>query len=255
MPLLDTLERKFGRFTFPYLLELLLIGQVMVYFATESGLVPVWDLMLVGAAVMSGQVWRIFTFMVIPLRANPLFFALFIYITWLIGDALRNQWSEFRFSLFVGMGWACTVAASLLFPLAPMENAYILGTFMIAFAALFPNFEILLFFVLPIKVKYLGWLWSAGYVLALIGGPWEERAQVIAAAVPLAVFFGPRLLGLAKTKKRATRFKREAARPAGEPFHVCSRCGRTDRSDPDLAFRYAGDTCICEDCLQKERPS
>jgi len=251
MAFLDTLERKFGRFTFPHLLFLLLAGQGLVYLAMSTNQVSPLQLVLQGRAVLSGEIWRIFTFMVVPMESSLLWFLIGVYVTWLIGSSLEREWGEFRFGVFVGLGWGATVLSSLFLPQEVMGNMFILGMLTLAFARLFPHVEFLLFFVIPVKVRYIGWVMWGFYLLALIGGDLAVRAQVLASIIPYGVFFGRDMVtGMHSRRRRAT-FRRAAAPEPGEAFHVCDACGRTDRTDPDLDFRYKDGNCVCEICLNE----
>lgn len=255
MKFLDTLEKKFGRFTFPYLLPLLLSGQVLVFLAVISRQIDPTQMFLTGSRLFQGEIHRIFTFMVVPMAQNPLFFALSIYVTWLIGSALENQWGEFRFSLYIGLSWFCTVLASLLLPYGIFTNAYVMASLILAFARLFPNIEFLLFFIIPVKVKYIGYVMWAQFAFELIGGSPSGKMSVLAAILPFLVFFGNDILGMIKQKKRASEYKKKAQVDAGTPFHQCSSCPRNDIRNPELAFRYDNGKCVCEICLQERNKS
>lgn len=255
MTSLDTLEKKYGRFTVPYLLQLLLAGQLLVFLAVVSGQVIEQQLLLSGGAVLSGQVYRILTFMVVPMARSPLFFALSIYVTWMIGNSLVNQWGEFRFGLYVGLSWACTVVASFLFPSGVFTNSFIMATFILAFARLFPNIEFLLFFVIPVKVKYIGYLIWAQFAFDLLGGNPSSKISVLAASLPFLIFFGGEMLGSAKQKKRASNYRKENQADAGTPFHQCTTCPRNDIRDPTMVFRYENGSCVCETCLKERAAS
>jgi hypothetical protein len=255
MAFLDKLERKLGRFTFPYLLQFLIFGQILVFGAIAAGLVYPQQLVMNARAVMSGEVWRLFTFMVVPLRLDLLWFAIGAYITYLIGGSLEREWGEVRFSLYVGLGWLATVLVSWLVPSAAVTNGFILGSLTLAFARLFPDVEFLIFFLLPVKVKYIGYVVWGGYGLAAATQPMEVKLQVMAGVLPFFVFFGPELLFMLKEQKRTRAFREKVRTDPGEAFHTCSRCGATEKSHPERAFRYKSEACYCEVCLQEEPPA
>ena len=253
MSLLDQLERKFGKFYLPNLLPILLMGQVLVYMALLAEAVEPQQLMLNGPQVLRGEVWRLFTFMVVPMSMSPLWFMIGLYVTWLMGSALENQWGEFRFSLFLGTAWFLTVLAALLFPVAlgTVSNFYIMGLLTLAFAKLFPEVEFLIFFIIPVKVKYIGWLTWGLYGLTFFAGDLDERLQILAAMGAWVLFFGPEMVRSLQNQKRRKRFQKEAAREEGTPFHACVICGKTDLSHPHVDFRYEDGKCYCAEYLQK----
>ncbi|MCC5849120.1 MAG: hypothetical protein JJU29_13625 [Verrucomicrobia bacterium] len=253
MSLLDQLERKFGKFYLPNLLPILLMGQVLVYMALLARAVEPEQLMLHGLLALRGEVWRLFTFMVVPMSMDPLWFLIGLYVTWLMGSALLNQWGEFRFCLFLGTAWFLTVAATLLFPVAVglVSNFFIMGLLTLAFAKLFPEVEFLIFFIIPVKVKYIGWLTWGVYGLAFFTGDWPERLQILAAMGTWVLFFGPEMVMSLQNRKRRQRFQKEAKRVEGTPFHTCVICGKTDLSHPHADFRYEDGKCYCAEYLQK----
>ncbi|WFB35349.1 hypothetical protein P3T73_14395 [Kiritimatiellota bacterium B12222] len=263
MSCLDKLEHKFGRFTFPYLLLVLLGGQVLAYIlvntqpdmgeASELGLLE--DLVLIPHLVLQGDIWRMFTFMFLPNNSGPLFFGLFIWISYMMGSALEREWGEFRFSIYLGSAWLSTLLLSFLNPGGTYGNYFIFGSLVIAFAKVFPHYIIRLFFVLPVPVKYIGYLTWGVFALEAFDGSMSIRLSVLGAVVPFFLFFGKEVLGSLKQKKRSSTFKREARVLDGIPFHTCSVCKRTDKTNPELGFRYEGEVCICETCLQERNAS
>lgn len=255
MSILDTLEKKFGWFTFPYLLPILLVGQVMVYLAVVSEQISPGFLPLSAERLLMGEYWRVFTFMLYPMQWNPLFFALFVSITYIMGSALEREWGEFRFGLFIGCGWLATLAVSFLVPYAYLDNMYLFGSLVMAFAWMFPDFEIRWFMIIPIKVKYIGYVYWAMYALELIGGHRASRLSVLAALLPFVLFFGKDILGFFKQKKRAAVFKKVTQKELGTPFHQCETCGKNDLKNPEIDFRYNQGHCYCEACLQQRNAS
>ncbi len=254
MPTSNSWEHKFRWLQIPHLLLILLAGQVLVYFATTTKLVTADQLYLRGMYVLDGEFWRVFTFLLVPLQSSPLWFALGVYVTWLIGTALESQWGELRFCLFILCGWASTVICAFLFPGINITNLYIFAVLTLAFARLYPNVEFLIFFVLPVKVKYIAWLWWLMYALAFLSGNLAERSILLASLVPYLLFFGPETFRNAQNRKRAHEFRRDAS-PQSAETHRCSVCGITNLDDPNLEFRYRNGECICETCLQKEKNS
>jgi hypothetical protein len=256
MSILNKLERRFGRYTFPHLLPVLLVSQLMVYVAEMTRMVPPGSLHLEGRYLLQGrELYRMFTFMAEPMDNNHLFFFIGLYVTWLMGGALEREWGEFRFNLFLGVGWAGTVLASLLLPWLPMTNFFIMASLTLAFARLYPDFEFLMFFLIPLKVKYIAYVMWAGFVFLLLV-PGIQLMVFAGAVLPYMLFFGRETVTGFRGRQRTRSFRKQAAIPKDKAFHTCSRCGVTDRDNPDLAFRYLpGDQCVCEGCLEKESSS
>ncbi len=251
MSLLDRLERVFGRFTLPNLLPILLMGQVLVYLFLATGAVTHHQLLLNSGLILEGQVWRAVTFMLLPLSDSPIWFALGVYITWLMGSALQKEWGEVRFALYVSTGWFLTVVSSFIFPVAVFGNQFIMGLFTLGFAKLYPDFEFLMFFIIPMKVKYIGWITWGMYAMAFLGGPGPVRAMVLSAAAAWLLFFGGEMARTVESKKRKTAFTRQAKMNAQIPMHTCEKCGKTNLSHPQIDFRYQSGRCFCESYLSK----
>ena len=59
------------------------------------------------SALFAGQIWRLFTFVLVPFSGGgPLSVVLGIYFTWFVGSALEREWGDFRFNLYVLLGMA-----------------------------------------------------------------------------------------------------------------------------------------------------
>lgn len=163
----DKLERRFGNLYIPNLM----IGVVLVQGAVwllQRLMHAVWITQffsLQSAAVLHGQVWRLFTFIFLPgSYSNPIFLFLSLYFYYVIGQTLENQWGGFRFNLYYLIGMVGAWACSLL--VGAWGNGGLLLSLFLAFAWLYPNMQVLLFYIIPIKVKWLGiaagvmWAWD-----------------------------------------------------------------------------------------------
>ena len=143
------LERKYGRFCIPNLINILIGGQILVY-AIELFVNQYisFYLSLSRSALFAGQIWRLFTFVLVPFSGGgPLSVVLGIYFTWFVGSALEREWGDFRFNLYVLLGMAGAWLACLL---TGSADTYCLSlSLLLAFAMLYPELQVLLFFVIP----------------------------------------------------------------------------------------------------------
>jgi len=256
--LLDRLERRFGGLAIPRITWVLVVGQGLAFLTTMAEPAALERFMLVPALVMQGEVWRLVSFVFMAPATNPLFAFFALYLLLMMGNALETTWGAFRYNLFLLLGYVCTVVAAFLPMLVPGGGVYLLvptlnvvwmSTVFLAFAALFPDFQLLLFFVLPVKVRWLAWLTWAGYGYIFVTGEWPVRLSIVAALVGYLVFFARDHLASLKDgdrrRRHAARFAAERAETAREEsaaFHTCAECGVTDKSDPTMDFRY------CDDC-------
>lgn len=252
MALLNRLERLFGRFAIPNLSLYLIFGQVLFWGVAFLGFFDLERIALLPLAVQSGEIWRLVTFLFLPPNAHPVFIAFAWYMFWMMGSALEESWGAFRYNLFLFIGWALTVGVALFFPATYATNLFLAGSVFLAFAFLNPDFEILIFFILPVKIKWLALLQSVFYGYALIVGSWPVRLAVLASVGNFLLFFSGEIIQRMKTGRRQMEGKarRAAERDSDrEPRHRCHVCGKTDLTHPQMDFRYcskcAGDECYC----------
>ena len=258
---LNRLERALGRYAIPNISLYLVIGQVFVFLLALLGRNLGELLVLQGARVLQGEGWRLFTFVFVPSiltnKAWGLVMTVFgWYLFYLMGGALEQFWGVFRYNCFLFVGWLLTVVVALLFPTALAETVFIAGCVFLAFAYLNPEFELLLFFILPVKIKWLAllmWL-RFGYLFAV--GDRAERLMILAAIANFLLFFTGDIIQRLKSGKRrmAHQSLQAAARDNEEPRHRCHACGKTDRTHPLEDFRYcsqcANEACYCAEHIR-----
>jgi hypothetical protein len=143
------------------------------------------------AAIVEGrEYWRLLTFLFIPPMQNPLFTFFFLYLLYVYGSALETEWGSFSFTLFYLCGAMGTVVAAFFF--GGSAGAFYLNTSLfLAFAAVHPDFELLFFFVIPLKIKWLAlatWVWF-GYLF--LGASIATKASLLVSFINYFLFFGP----------------------------------------------------------------
>ncbi len=260
MRLIEKLQRKFGRYAVPNLTLGLVLGQVMVYVVSRlspQGEQLALNIQLVPSLVLQGEVWRLFTFVVNgPGRESMLLFVFFyFYMFYMMGTALEQTWGAFRYNLFLLIGYAATVGVSMVAAMfvpmnVPVSNMFLQGTVFLAFAYLFPNFTIMAFLIIPIKIKWLGMLLWLSYLMSFVNGPGLVRIMVAASVANFFVFFGRDIRMRLKAGQRRTADRTRKVKMAKKPRHCCTTCGVTNKSDPSMNFRYCskceGSLCYCE---------
>lgn len=189
---LNRLECKYGRFGIPNLTNILVAGQVLV-FAVElfvNSAITLW-LGLSRFLLLQGQVWRVLTFVFIPFSGGSILsVVLGIYFTWFIGTALEREWGDFRYTVYFLLGMAGTVLACLLTGVT--ASTYCLSlSLLLAFAMLYPEVQILLFFVIPIRVKYFGLLAAAMWLLSFATASLPGKLSLLLSMLNVWVFFAP----------------------------------------------------------------
>jgi hypothetical protein len=254
MPLIDKLDHKIGRFAIPGLIQLIAILQLVTLglftlISPEAKTPFEQFLLLKPDNVLHGEVWRLFTYVFIP-RGN-LIIAIIgaMFLMWL-GRGLDEAWGAFRVNLYVLSGMFFLAIGSLLFGYEA-DQLWLYLTTLFAFAAIYPNEEIMLYFVLPLKMKWIAAL-SAGFLaVTLLRSP-VIIIPAIFALLNFFIAFGPGFLkgrlAAAKVTQRRERFEDAALDPSAS-FHRCSVCGKTEQDDRTLDFRVTdnGDE-ICSEC-------
>lgn len=242
MNLLDTLDKKFRRYGIPNATLYLIMGQVLFYVLSMTGRFDIGRVVLIPALVLEGEWWRLITFLFIPPATNPIFAFFAWYLFYLMGGALEGHWGAFRYNVFLLVGYIVTVAVSFLFPFYAATNVFIGGAVFLAFAFLYPDFEILIFFILPVKMKWLALLTWIMYGYQMLTGSWSTRLLVLASISNFLLFFGKDILWRMKTGNRQMVMKAREISGKKEAFHRCTICGKTDQSHPAMEFRY------CSEC-------
>ncbi|MBF0544546.1 MAG: hypothetical protein HQM08_08940 [Candidatus Riflebacteria bacterium] len=247
MTWLDSLERRFPGFAIPGLARMIGMMMFLAFALQQMGVVPVDKWYLSGRDVLSGEAWRLISFIFVPPSFNMLFllFALMIFV--MVGDGLEQEWGSFKLTVYYFVGMLGTIAVAFIVPDVFLSNYFLNLSLFFAFATVYPDYEILVFFVIPVKVKYLG-IFSALYIAYMIVfGAFVVKIAAILSVVNYLIFFGPSAFTSVKRGRanyeRRKKFE-QSFRNDADPRHICVECGRSDKSDPDLVFRY----CICPDC-------
>lgn len=235
----DKLERKLGHFAIPnlmtYIVGLNAIVFVMTYISQQS----LYRIMLVPSLVLQGEVWRLITFIFIPPTTSPLWAAFVLYFYYMIGTSLEHEWGTFKFNLFYLIGIIGAILSAFISD-SIVSSTYINLSLFLAFARIFPDYEILIFFLFPVKMKYLAWLNWFIFILTIITAPWSAKLAAIASLINYFIFFGKDMLTTTKSNRvvRQNRRQFKTQLPKNFTIHKCTICGITEKDDPDMEFRY-----------------
>lgn len=261
MTILSRMERKFGRFAIPHVTLGLIVCQVLAYaFIFAPRLVQNQEpfderLFLIPRLVLDGELWRLATFLVVPPFTNFFFAFFFWYLFYLMGTSLERHWGAFRYNVYLLIGYVATVSVSFLTPDSSASNGYLQASVFLAFAFLYPEFELYIFFLLPVKIKWLALLTWIGYGLTVALGDWSSRLLVLASVANFLLFFGSDILERIRIGRRRMAVQAANFAVREKPyFHRCLTCGTTDRTHPNMEFRYcskcAGNCCYCMEHLK-----
>lgn len=240
MPLLDTLEKHFGRFAVPGLIRYIVGFNALVFLLGTIDPEYLGILVLDPNRVLAGEVWRLVTWIFIPNTFSFLWILFYLMFTWWLGDLLEGNWGAFRLNLYYFLGYlGCTLSA--FFFGQAFANTALNASLLFAVATLAPNLEILLFLVLPVKIKWIALFSAAVFLLTAVSGSWAMRGAVIVTFANYLLFFGPVFFRSAVDGRQtaARRAKFDAAQHRAETLHRCSTCNRTEVSNPELNFRIS----------------
>jgi len=242
MKLLDKLERKYRGLAVSNITLYLIMGQAMFFVFALSGRFILGRVVLIPNLVLAGEWWRLITFLFIPPLTNPIFAFFAWYLFYLMGSALENHWGAFRYNMFLLIGYLVTVAVSFIMPSYAATNLFIGGSVFLAFAFLFPDFQLYVLFILPVKIKWLALLTWIGYAYQILVGSWSSRLLVLASISNFLIFFGNDIFWKIKTGRRQMSLQAGKLSRGAEPFHRCAVCHITDQTHPGMEFRY------CPEC-------
>ncbi len=265
-------ERRFGRYAIPNLTLILLGCYIVGYLLTVAAPNLMNYLTLNPYAIIHGQVWRIVTWIIAPPTmassySDIIFILIMLMFYFSLGTSLEKVWGTWRYNCYIFTGILLTVAGSLVCMLLlylvygsgasavissicaigawRFSTYYINMSIFLAYAATFPNAQVLLMFVIPIKVKWLGIVYGVmlGWEMIefLIGGAWFSVAAIAASLLNFGIFLLKSRNSLRfqpKQMKRRAEFKQDIKRNSRVNIHKCAICGRTEQDDPTLEFRF-----------------
>jgi hypothetical protein len=242
--ILSRLERRFGRFAIRDLMLYIVGLNGLVYLLSYAypGSAAISKLTLVPHRVMEGEVWRLFTFILIPPAASVLWIFFILYFYYIVGMGLEHEWGSFRFNIYYFTGIFMTAAAALMIGHGTTALYLNLSLFL-AFAYVYPDFEILLFFIVPVKVKYLAWLNWFFIAFTVLTAPSADKFAALASVANFFLFFGRGIA--ANIRHNSSAYHRKMsfhAKLKKNTIHRCTICGMTEEDDPSMDFRYCS-TC------------
>ncbi|MCM1184783.1 MAG: rhomboid family intramembrane serine protease [Roseburia sp.] len=286
MNFLNKLERKFGRYAISNISLYLILCYGCGYLINLINPVFLNYLTLNPYMILHGQVWRLVTWIIVPPSSLNFWTIIMLYFYYSIGTSLERTWGAFYYNVYLFMGMIFTVLGSfLIMVLSYVPNTslnmtmlingqqvyfsyialffstyYINMSIFLGFAATFPNVQVLLMFIIPIKVKWMGIAYAVMLAFEMIQGDIIVRIAIGASLLNFVVFFLMTRRGLGmrispKQVKRRHDYRQEIrkARPMSVSKHKCAICGKNSEGNPDAEFRFCskcnGNYEYCQDHL------
>ena len=276
MNFLNKMERKFGRYAIhnltKYMIGCYAIGYILLYAGNLFGFSITGYLTLSPYHILHGQIWRIVSWLLIPPPTSNLVFVLIMLLFYYsLGETLERTWGAFRYNVYILGGVLFTVIGAFLLyfmmganPFLSMAYSMAFSTYYInlsiflAFAANYPDMQVLFMMIIPMKMKWLAVLDIAYLLYYMVKGGWGIRTVILASLLNFIIYFlSTRNYQRISPKEihRKQQFQR-AVHPKMAPGvtkHKCAVCGRTEKDGDDLEFRFCskcnGNYEYCQDHL------
>ncbi len=282
---MSNFEKKFGKYAVKNISLVLIMCYAVGYVIQLISPDFLNMLTLDPYRILHGQIWRLFTWIVVPPDSLDIFTIIMLYFYYTVGNTLEYVWGTYQYNLYLFLGMIFTIIASFLAlgmcylffgeVVAEPQQAqqlfrigstmfstyYINMSILLAYAATFPSAQVLFMFLIPIKMKWLGIVYGALLVLQLITGTGSAlgnifyRTAIVTSLLNFAVFWLKSKSHMHMTPrqmKRRQEFKREVKVNSKMTKHKCAVCGRTDEVE-GLEFRYCskceGNYAYCQDHL------
>ena len=273
MNFLNKLERKYGRYAIqnlPMIMVVLYVAGYVIdlFFSSALSLFQ-----LEPYDILHGQIWRLVTWVIIPPSSLDIFTIIMLYFYFSLGRTLEQTWGAFRFNLYIFSGMFFTAAGAFILygALYAMTGSQVYGignffstyyinmSIFLAFALTYPDLQVMLYFLIPIRIKWMGLLYGVLILADLVRGNWASRVAIIASLFNFIIFylisgrldrFSPHQVHRRQTYKKKVK---QVQPRGGITKHKCAICGRTEQDGDDLEFRFCskcdGNYEYCQDHL------
>lgn len=258
MKFFNKLERILGRYAIPHLTQYIIITYVIGYLISFAAPSMLPYLTLEPALILRGQVWRIVSWLLIPPGSSNILFTLIMLLFYYsLGTSLERTWGTFRYNAYIFGGIFMTLIGAFLYYFIAsavyggsviliggyFSTYYISLSIFLGFAASYPDMQVLLYFIIPIKIKWLAYLDIAFLIFDMINGGWTTRVAIICSLMNFIIFF-MMTRNLSRYSPKEVKRRRDFTRvvhpkqASNITKHKCAICGRTEQDDPNLEFRF-----------------
>lgn len=247
--------RIYRLFNVPNITLALIAAQAVAYVMVMMQMLDASVINLQADKVLAGEFWRVLTFVVDPPAAHPIFVLFAWYLFYIFGSSMEHMWGAGKYNLFLLVGFVLSVAIAFVTLVLPqsaaVSNGFVMTSVFLAFAFYNPNFTIMLFFILPVKIKWLALLTWLGLCFAVLSGGLAIQLMIGASVTNYFLFLGADIARKIRYGQRQVSDQVRQIKDAKVPFHTCTVCGITDKTHPDMKFRYCaachGSPGYCEE--------
>ena len=285
MRFIEKLERKYGKYGIPNLTTYVIICYVLGYLLMRFNPAVLSLMSLDVSKILQGQIWRLVTWVIYPPNtSNFLFFVISIlFFYYPIGTSLERTWGSFRYTLYIFSGLLFTIISAFLLHFITggfveiggmvysiggsiFSTYYISMSVFLAYALSYPDMQVLMWFIIPIKMKWMAIVYGAIILYDVFtyfrNGLWFVAVPIIASLLNFIIFFlstrnlqhyNPKEVKRRREFKKAVAGSRVNPQTGGVTKHKCAICGRTELDHPELEFRFCsrcnGNYEYCQDHL------
>lgn len=284
MNFLNKLERKLGKYAINGLMKYIVACYVIGYVIELAAPNFLYYLTLEPYFIFHyGQIWRLISWVLIPPSQNIIFAVIMIIFYYQLGTVLERTWGAFRFNVYIFEGIIFTILAAIVLyfvlgqPLALggyFSTYYINLSIFLAFAVCYPDMQVRLYFIIPIKMKWMAIVYVVLILYEAVYSGWVGRVAIIASLLNFLIFFfstrNYQAYSPQQMKRRRDFQRKMNMNPTGYgragggrggsskrgsqiTRHKCAICGRTELDDPNLEFRFCskceGNYEYCQDHL------
>ncbi len=263
MSFFDKMERKLGKYAISNLVLILVIinavGYALSLFWAQFPVLICWSARLIG----HGQIWRLVTWLAMPMfsgRGGLFYYLIFVYLYYSIGSTLERAWGAYRLNVYTFTGILGHILGALIVWFSAGIDVYTLNpnylymSLFLGLALTYPDAQFLLYFIIPIRAKYLAVIEVVFLIIGALGGTAADWVMIVMSLINVVLFmfflfpksrFNPADIKRRRQFRSRMRQGEKAynapggATVSGKPYHhKCEVCGRTDADYPDLEFRF-----------------
>ena len=265
---LDKMERRFGRYAIRNLTMYLLAGYAIGYLLSFTMPQLLTYFTLEPALILKGQVWRLLSWVIIPPNDNIIFVIFMKLLYYSLGNTLESYWGAFRYNVYIFSGILFTVIGAFIVNgliggitgFGSLYSTYYINmSIFLAFAIMYPDMQVMLYFIIRIKMKWMAIVYVVLTLYEFVISGWADRIAIFMSLLNFIIFF----FSTRNFKRyspheihRRQQFKSQMRQPrpgSGITRHKCAICGRTELDDPNLEFRFCskcdGNYEYCQDHL------
>ena len=257
MKFLNKLERKFGRYAIRNLSLYMIVGYVVGYLFNMMGVMSFFTFN--PSLIMRGQIWRLVTWVITPPQSLSIFTVIMLLFYYSVGTSLERTWGAFRYNVYIFSGMLFTVVGvMILYGVSTVLNFsvnidyvsayfdyvstyFLCMSIFLAYAVEYPNMYVMLYGIIPVKVKWMAYLDVAYLLFMIYASDWVTRIVILCCLLNFIVLF----LATRNYKKispseikRKHNYKQQIRTAKSMAVHKCAVCGQTSETNEELQFRY-----------------